>query len=138
MFAVQINPCHFVRDFLKKGIFSSVSTHSAPCASADTHVPELFRSRFGNSVVLRVQQYPQPERMIVERPAWARGLVAMATLLLCHGCSSLWVERSSPASKYVGSWQLERIRNNALLPQTRARSLLLNPLGSSGSVEERG
>lgn len=37
-----------------------------------------------------------------------RSPVAMVILRLCQGCFSLWVERSSPASSYVGYWQLER------------------------------
>lgn len=72
--------------------------------------------------------YPGPESM-----------VAMVMLLLCQGCFSLWVERSSPASNYVGFWQLERmLKWCAASPDGSSESLHLNPIGNSGPAEERG
>lgn len=55
------------------------------------------------------QQNPPPARVIIGSASWPRGAVAMETLLICQGCFSLWVEISSPASNYVGFWQLERM-----------------------------
>ena len=68
-----------------------------------------------------------------------RSSVTMVTLQLCQGCSSLWEERSSPASSYVGFWQLEGVLwKGALLPQMGVLRAFFKIQQQLGTAEEWG
>lgn len=68
-----------------------------------------------------------------------RSSVAMVTLQLCQGWSSLWAERSSPASSYVGFWQLEGVLwNGVLLPPMGVLRAFFKIQQQLGTAEEWG
>ena len=117
---------HFIvfnRVFPRKGIFPSTSP---PCTMLSltsfngvlSHWRHSKKYGDGGSRILSLR------RWLLGASPGPRSTVAMVTLLLCQGRFSQWEERSSPASSYVGFWQLERT------PKWRTTS----PDGSSESL----
>lgn len=99
----------FLIEFSQERYFLHCQPSTDLCFHWYSFYSRISHLRWRKNLVMGGSRILSLKRWLLGVYSGPRSTVTMVTVRLCQGCFSLWEERRSPASSYVGFWQLEKI-----------------------------